>query len=56
MDPTRQPTANLGLVLGIGGGVLGLGVILTLVHPAGGCKKDQRQELTEPLRSDSART
>jgi methionine-rich copper-binding protein CopC len=31
VDTTRQPTANLGLVLGIGGGVVGLGVILTLV-------------------------
>jgi methionine-rich copper-binding protein CopC len=31
VDPTRQPTANLGLVLGIGGGVVGLGVVLTLV-------------------------
>jgi copper resistance protein C len=30
-DATKQPTANLGLVLGIGGGVVGLGVILTLV-------------------------
>jgi methionine-rich copper-binding protein CopC len=30
-DTTRQPTANLGLVLGIGGGVVGLGVVLTLV-------------------------
>jgi len=30
-DPTKQSTANLGLVLGIGGGVVGLGVILTLV-------------------------
>jgi copper resistance protein C len=30
-DATKQPSANLGLVLGIGGGVVGLGVILTLV-------------------------
>jgi copper resistance protein C len=30
-DATKQPTANLGLVLGIGGGVVGLGVILTVV-------------------------
>jgi copper resistance protein C len=30
-DATKQPTANLGLVLGIGGGVVGLGIILTLV-------------------------
>jgi copper resistance protein C len=31
VDPGKQSTANLGLVLGIGGGVVGLGVILTLV-------------------------
>ncbi|HEY1530774.1 MAG TPA: copper resistance CopC family protein [Galbitalea sp.] len=30
-DATKQPTANLGLVLGIGGGVVGLGIVLTLV-------------------------
>ena len=30
-DATKLPSANLGLVLGIGGGVIGLGVILTLV-------------------------
>jgi methionine-rich copper-binding protein CopC len=38
-DPTRQPTANLGLVLGIGGGVVGLGIILTLVILLTGRKK-----------------
>ena len=30
-DATKLPSANLGLVLGIGGGVVGLGIILTLV-------------------------
>jgi methionine-rich copper-binding protein CopC len=30
-DAFSKPSANLGLVLGIGGGVVGLGVILTLV-------------------------
>ncbi len=30
-DAYAKPSANLGLVLGIGGGVLGLGVVLTLV-------------------------
>ena len=30
-DAFAKPSANLGLVLGIGGGVVGLGVILTLV-------------------------
>jgi len=30
-DAYAKPSANLGLVLGIGGGVVGLGVILTLV-------------------------
>ena len=39
VDPTKQPTANLGLVLGIGGGVVGLGVILTLVLLLAGRKK-----------------
>jgi methionine-rich copper-binding protein CopC len=38
-DATKQPTANLGLVLGIGGGVVGLGVILTLVLLLTGRKK-----------------
>jgi methionine-rich copper-binding protein CopC len=38
-DATKQPTANLGLVLGIGGGVVGLGVILTLVLLLAGRKK-----------------
>jgi methionine-rich copper-binding protein CopC len=39
VDTTKQPTANLGLVLGIGGGVVGLGVILTLVILLTGRKK-----------------
>ena len=39
VDTTRQPTANLGLVLGIGGGVVGLGVILTLVILLAGRRK-----------------
>jgi methionine-rich copper-binding protein CopC len=38
-DATKQPTANLGLVLGIGGGVVGLGVILTLVILLSGRRK-----------------
>jgi hypothetical protein len=38
-DETKQPTANLGLVLGIGGGVVGLGVILTLVILLSGRRK-----------------
>ena len=38
-DATKQPTANLGLVLGIGGGVVGLGVILTLVLLLAGRKR-----------------
>jgi methionine-rich copper-binding protein CopC len=38
-DTTRQPTANLGLVLGIGGGVVGLGVILTLFILVAGRRK-----------------
>jgi methionine-rich copper-binding protein CopC len=36
---TEPPTANLGLVLGIGGGVVGLGIILTLVLLLAGRKK-----------------
>jgi methionine-rich copper-binding protein CopC len=39
IDTTKQPTANLGLVLGIGGGVVGLGLILTLVLLFAGRKK-----------------
>jgi copper resistance protein C len=39
IDTTKQPTANLGLVLGIGGGVVGLGIILTLVILLAGRKK-----------------
>jgi copper resistance protein C len=39
VDTTKVPTANLGLVLGIGGGVVGLGVILTLVILLAGRKK-----------------
>jgi methionine-rich copper-binding protein CopC len=38
-DTTKQPTANLGLVLGIGGGVVGLGIVLTLVLLLAGRKK-----------------
>ena len=38
-DATKQPTANLGLVLGIGGGVVGLGVILTVVILLAGRRK-----------------
>jgi copper resistance protein C len=38
-DATKLPSANLGLVLGIGGGVVGLGVILTLVILLTGRKK-----------------
>lgn len=38
-DATKQPTANLGLVLGIGGGVVGVGVILTLVILLAGRRK-----------------
>ena len=36
---TTQPAANLGLVLGIGGGVVGLGVLLTLLLLLAGRKK-----------------
>ena len=39
IDTTKQPTANLGLVLGIGGSVVGLGLILTLVLLFAGRKK-----------------
>ncbi|HEY5229471.1 MAG TPA: copper resistance CopC family protein [Galbitalea sp.] len=39
VDPSKQPTANVGLVLGIGGGVLGLGIILTLVLLLAGRKR-----------------
>jgi methionine-rich copper-binding protein CopC len=38
-DATKQPTANLGLVLGIGGGVVGLGVILTVIILLAGRRK-----------------
>jgi methionine-rich copper-binding protein CopC len=38
-DAAKQPSANLGLVLGIGGGVVGLGVILTLVILLAGRRK-----------------
>jgi len=38
-DSTPQPTANLGLVLGIGGGVVGLGIVLTLVILLAGRRK-----------------
>jgi methionine-rich copper-binding protein CopC len=38
-DAATQPTANLGLVLGIGGGVVGLGVILTVVILVAGRRK-----------------
>ena len=38
-DAFAKPSANLGLVLGIGGGVVGLGVILTLILLLTGRKK-----------------
>ncbi|HEX4442372.1 MAG TPA: copper resistance CopC family protein [Galbitalea sp.] len=38
-DAFAKPSANLGLVLGIGGGVVGLGVILTLILLLAGRKK-----------------
>jgi copper resistance protein C len=38
-DAFAKPTANLGLVLGIGGGVVGLGIILTLVLLLAGRKR-----------------
>ena len=38
-NTSAQPSANLGLVLGIGGGVVGLGVILTLVILLAGRRK-----------------
>ena len=38
-DATKLPSANLGLVLGIGGGVVGLGLVLTLVILLTGRKK-----------------
>ena len=39
IDTTKQSSANLGLVLGIGGGVVGLGLILTLVLLFAGRRK-----------------
>lgn len=38
-DATTPQTANLGLVLGIGGGVVGLGLVLTVVILVAGRKK-----------------
>jgi copper resistance protein C len=38
-DAYAKPSANLGVVLGIGGGVVGLGIILTLVILLAGRKK-----------------
>jgi methionine-rich copper-binding protein CopC len=38
-DAAKQPSANLGLVLGIGGGVVGLGLILTVIILVAGRRK-----------------
>jgi methionine-rich copper-binding protein CopC len=38
-DAAKQPSANLALVLGIGGGVVGLGIILTVVILLAGRRK-----------------
>jgi methionine-rich copper-binding protein CopC len=43
-DAFAKPSANLGLVLGIGGGVVGLGIILTLVLLLTGRKKKPTPE------------
>jgi methionine-rich copper-binding protein CopC len=46
-DAFTKPTANLGLVLGIGGGVVGLGIILTLVLLLTG-RKEKPKPTPEP--------
>jgi methionine-rich copper-binding protein CopC len=43
-DAFAKPSANLGLVLGIGGGVVGLGIILTLILLLVGRKKKPTPE------------
>jgi methionine-rich copper-binding protein CopC len=43
-NTTATPNANLGIVLGVGGGILGLGIVLTVVLLVVGRKKKPRAE------------
>jgi methionine-rich copper-binding protein CopC len=53
-DAFAKPTANVGLVVGIGGGVLALGVILALVLLLTGRRKKPAAPPADPVPPDTA--